>query len=86
MDITIIYATLLLLTAPIIAIFLAKITKDEKDLIKYYFPTIITIFAITSIILFFVNISYAFITTHFTIILFTWLQITTDKKPKRRRK
>ena len=84
---TIIYSTLILLTAPLIGYLLSLLTKDEKKLIQYYFPSLIWILAITSAILYSINIQYALTTTYMAIAMFTWLQLYKQKtKPIKKAK
>jgi DNA-directed RNA polymerase subunit M/transcription elongation factor TFIIS len=83
----IIYTILILLTAPLTGYILNSLTKDEKNLIKYYFPTLFIILAITSAILYSINLQYALTTTYIAITTFTWLQLTKEKrKPIKKKK
>ena len=76
---TIIYSILILLTAPLTGFLLNLLTKDEKQLIQYYFPALIWTLAIASAILYSINIQYALTTTYITITILTWLQLTKQR-------
>jgi len=80
MDITLIYAILILITSIPVAYLLNLLTSDEKDLIKHYFPSLLWVLAILSAVFYTTNLKYAFITTYMFITLFSWLKFSKKSK------
>ena len=76
----IVYSILIILTSPIAGYILYIITKDEKDLIKYYFPAILWILAITGAIFYSINLVYALIITYVFIAVLVWYMLVKKGK------
>ena len=74
------YSILILLTSIPIGYLLYTLTKDEKELIQYYFPILLWTLAIASAIFYTTNIQYALTTTHIFITILVWLQLTKNGK------
>ena len=73
---TILYSILILFTAIPVGYLLQKLTKDEKELTQYYFPTLLWILAIASAIFYTTNTQYALTTTYIFITILTWHTLT----------
>jgi hypothetical protein len=79
MDMTIIYSVIILLTSPFVGYILYLTTKDEKELIKFYFPAMLWIFAVLSAIFYSINLKYAIITTYMFLAILTWYEMVLHK-------
>jgi len=86
METTLIYTIILQVTAPLLAFLLFKLTNDETELIKYYFPVILWILAVASAIFYTTNIQYALITTYIFITMFTWLYLAKNHNERKLKK
>jgi hypothetical protein len=61
-----------MITSIPLGFFLSWFLKDEKPLIKSYFPPILWILAIASAIFFYINLVYALTTAYLFFMLLTW--------------
>lgn len=82
---TIIYSILILATSIPTAYILHKLTFDEKKLTNFYFPPLLWILAITSAILYSINIQYALTTTHMFFTILIWHRMNNISRKKRKK-
>ncbi|MAG39387.1 hypothetical protein CMI41_00250 [Candidatus Pacearchaeota archaeon] len=69
------YITLVMITSVPLGLFLSWFLKDEKPLVKSYFPPILWILAIAAAILFYINLVYFLTTTYLFFMVLTWWKL-----------
>lgn len=80
MENAILYSILFLLTSPLAGYILYQLTKDEKELIKFYFFPLRWVIAISAAIFYSISLMYALILTYIFLTMVLWLYFLRKKK------